>query len=94
MTDPRQIDPRLQDDRPPGAVQQRSPSGMWGWVVGIVVVLAVLAVIFIRPSGTPTAGVSTPPAVTGAKPPSTTGQATPPASAPANPSPQEPGKSQ
>jgi len=90
MTDPRQTDPRLQD--PTVSAPHRPWNAIWGWVVGIIVVVAVLAVIFIRPGDTPTASVSTPPAVTGAQPPSTTGQAAPSTKTPVNPSFQEPGK--
>ena len=63
--DPYRRDPKLDPDAP-------ATNTMWGWVVGAVFVLAILAVVFgggHQPAGTNTASNDVPPAMNRMAPP-------------------------
>lgn len=66
FTEPRQIDPRLDDTE---LRQKQSAGGMWGWVAGLAV-LALIAFVLIAGwnSSSTTAINSPPPSVSGSAP--------------------------
>lgn len=96
MTDPRNTDPRQSGWHPRSdPSDRRSSGGMWGWIVGIAVVILAAFILAAVWNRAPETASKAPPATTGSgattqavPPPGTSGQnAGTPAMAPQKPAP-------
>jgi hypothetical protein len=90
MTDPRDLDPRMDPERPIEMERRMGSPTPWGWIAGAVFIIVLLALVFVGGEGTRTASNNDTgsPATTGmapktappaiavppAQPPSTSGQ--------------------
>jgi hypothetical protein len=68
MSDPRDVDHRLHEDRRPELEHRMGAPTPWGWIAGAVLIVVVLALAFTSGEATRTASNS-PPATTGMAPP-------------------------